>query len=158
MGEGGDRSVSVQEEGEYDHHNHTYHEKVLDDGTLVRTNRTTIQTTMEMSSSSLPPSIESLMETLLRKLMTNFPMLKNPSLKMVRISKLWMRRRRRLEIMKTRRRLFRQTLTRLRMRWILKRSETGRRRLSLQEWMTLPQWKDCSNNITCVTKCNVFIS
>merc|ERR1719402_1781980 len=44
-GEGEDRVVTVQEDGEYDHHNNTYEEKVLDDGTLVRINRTTIQDT-----------------------------------------------------------------------------------------------------------------
>merc|ERR1719481_1495560 len=44
-GEGEDRIVTVQEDGEYDHHNNTYEEKVLDDGTLVRINRTTIQDT-----------------------------------------------------------------------------------------------------------------
>merc|ERR1711962_1347429 len=44
-GEGEDRVVTVQEDGDYDHHNNTYEEKVLDDGTLVRINRTTIQET-----------------------------------------------------------------------------------------------------------------
>jgi hypothetical protein len=40
-----DRTVSLQEDGEYDHHNQTFEEKVLPDGSVIRSNRTTIQDT-----------------------------------------------------------------------------------------------------------------
>jgi len=44
-GQGGERIVTVQDEGEYGHTNNTYQEKILPDGSVVRVNRTTIHDT-----------------------------------------------------------------------------------------------------------------
>jgi len=40
-----ERNVTIQEEGQYPHHNNTYQAKVLPDGSVVRVNRTTIHDT-----------------------------------------------------------------------------------------------------------------
>jgi len=44
-GDGGNRTVTVQGDKEYDHHNNTFEEKELPDGSVVRVNKTTIKDT-----------------------------------------------------------------------------------------------------------------
>lgn len=46
-GAGENTTVTVEGDGEYDHHNNTFEEKVLPDGSVVRVNRTTIKDTDE---------------------------------------------------------------------------------------------------------------
>merc|ERR1712060_801773 len=57
-GDGGEGSVTLQGseggpvgDGEYDHHNSTFDEKVLPDGSVVRVNRTVIKDTDENGNS-----------------------------------------------------------------------------------------------------------
>lgn len=42
-----DKTITQEDDGEYDHHNNTYLEKVLSDGSVLRTNKTIIQDTDE---------------------------------------------------------------------------------------------------------------